>query len=338
MKNVGTKLMAGLGVIALAGAVYSFSTSGNPDDVELKNYEVIRMVNGETTIYDTTVAINSNYSAEDYLSDLGFSGDNQISIIDFTLEGSTNEFTFAGGEMNDGKHKVVMIEIDEDTEDIQQIENGTGDQEIRIEKKIIKTEDGEDVDIQVEIGELLEGINIDSLIAVAMEGHEGDSGQVFVKKMIISDEEIDGEGNTMEWHSIDADGADYHKEVNGPNHHMQLAVWGDDEDFTLVIISDPASDPSTKTMMNKENKEVPVFKVFPNPSNTTSELQLNFADKAPTTILITDIRGATIAQMKLGEFKGEFNHAIDVSKWDKGVYIIQVDHGTEKMIEKLIVE
>lgn len=338
MKNVGTKILAGVGAVALTAAVFSFASSDNPDQPEMKNYEVIRMVNGQTTVYDTTVAVNSNYSPNDYLADLGFANDNEISIIDFTLNGSTNEFTFSSEDEGDGEHKVVMIELDEETEDIQQIENADGNHEIRIEKKVIKTEDGEDVDIQVEVDQLLEGINIDSLIAVAMEGHEGDSGQVIVKKMIISEEEVDGDGTNLEWHSIDAEGADYHKEVSGDNHHMEVAVWGDAEDFTLVIVSDPSTDPSTKTMLNKENKEVPVFKVFPNPSNSTSEIQLNFADKAPTSILITDMRGATVAKMQLGEYKGQFNKTLDVSKWEKGVYIIQVDHGSEKLMEKLIVE
>lgn len=331
-------MLAGVGAVALSAAVYSFATSDNPDQPKMKNYEVIRMVNGQTTTYDTTVAVNSNYSANDYLADLGFADDEQISIIDVTHNGETNEFTFSGEGHEHGERKVMMIHTDEETEDFHQIENGDGNHEIRIEKKVIKTEDGEDVDVQIDVDQILDGINIDSLVAVAMEGHEGDSGQIFVKKMIISEDEVDGDGTKMEWHSIDADGADYHKEISGYNHHMEIAVWGDEEDFTLVIVSDPSSNPGSKTMINEENKEVPVFKVFPNPTATTSELQLNFADKATTSILITDMKGATVAQMKLGEFKGQFNHTLDVSKWNKGVYIIQVDHGQEKMIEKLIVE
>lgn len=81
-----------------------------------------------------------------------------------------------------------------------------------------------------------------------------------------------------------------------------------------------------------------MFNLYPNPTTTASKLELNFADKAPTTITITDMRGSVVAEMELGEFQGQFTHEVNVEKWPKGVYVVQVDHGDEKILEKLIVE
>ncbi|MEO9534356.1 MAG: T9SS type A sorting domain-containing protein [Crocinitomicaceae bacterium] len=341
MKNTKAIILGGAALTALTAGIYSFTSDNNPTNPEMKNYEVVRMVNGKMTTFDTTVAANSTYTAQNYLADLGFDNDPEINIIDLTHSGSgANEFTFSSDGHGDGE--VVIIEMDENVEDVHTTTNPDGTQEIRIEKKIIKTSENgeEDVNVEVEIDGILENINIDSLIAIAMKGHEGDSGQVFVKKMIISDEHIEGDGNgDVQWESIDATNADYHNEVNGPNHHMEVAVWGDGGDFTLLIVTDPATAPSNKSMVVTEgDKKAPMFKMYPNPAEQTAQLELNFEDIAPTTINITDMRGATVAKMELGDFAGQFNHKIDVTKWQNGVYIVQVDHGNEKIIEKLIVE
>jgi Secretion system C-terminal sorting domain len=338
MKNLKGLIIGGVAMTGLAAGVYSFTSDTNPDAPSMKNYEVIRMVDGQMTTYDTTLSANSTFSPNDYLAQLGFDNDEQISIIDFSNMGE-NSFTFSNDHPH-GNHEGEMVFIEIDDEDIQTTSNGEG-QEIRIEKKIMKTsEDGEeDINVNVDVQGLLEDINIDSVIAAAMEGHEGDSNQVFIKKMVISEEKMDGGDGNMEWESIDATDADFHHEVNGHNHHMEVAVWGESEDFTMVIVSDPANSPSQKGMVvNDEDKEVPMFKLYPNPATTTSQLDLTFAEKAPTSINITDMRGRTVAKMDLGDFKGQFNHTIDVAKWQKGVYVLQVDHGNEKIMEKLIVE
>ena len=340
MKNLKGLIIGGIAVPVIAAGVYSFTSDTNPDSSEMKNYEVIRMVDGVMTTFDTTISANSSFSPNDYLAQLGFDNDDQISIIDFTKSGE-NTFTFSNsheGEDHDGE--MIVIEMNEDGEHQYSQTNGEV-HEIKIEKQIIKTSDGEneDVEVNVDVQGLLDEINIDSLIASAMEGHDGGSGQVLVKKMIVSEENIEGGDGNNTWESIDATDADFHHQVSGPNHHMEVAVWGESEDFTMVIVSDPATNPANKAMVvTEDSNETPMFKLFPNPATTTSQLDLNFAKKAPTSINITDMRGRTVAKIELGDFVGPFNHTIDVSKWQKGVYVVQVDHGTEKIMEKLIVE
>ena len=340
MKNLSKKIIGASAVLGLAGAVYSFKTGEGLGDEATKKYEVVRMVNGEMTSFDTTIAASSNYTPTDYLADLGFENDQQINIIDFTLEGGENQFYFENGDEENGDKKVIMIEMDEDIEEIDMGDVPLESHEIRVEKKIIKSEDGnEEADVEVMIGDALNGFNIDSLIALAMAGHEGDSGQVIMKKMIISDEERSGEDGTFEWHDVNSDGADYHKEVTGPNHHLEIAVWGDSEDYTLVIVTDSEMDPSNTTISTSgKNAKTPQMTVYPNPSKESTQLQLNFEDKKATQITISDMKGSTIMQLELGSFKGQFDKTLDVSKWQKGVYLIQVNHGSEKLIEKLIVK
>lgn len=338
MKNSKAIILAGLAIGVGSYGVYSFTSDQNPELGAFKKYEVMRMVDGELTSFDTTIAANSTYSAEDYLADLGFSDDENINIIDFTNLGE-NSFTFDAQHPHHEDGEMIIIEMDDDQ--VHEHPHSNGDHEIIIEKHIMKIDSGsgEEVEVNVDVQGLMDEINIDSLIAAAMEGHEGDSNHVIVKKMIISDERVEGGDGNLEWESIDASDADIHHEIHGPNHHMEVAIWGDDENHTLVIISDPANRPQNKAMVvTEDDSEAPMFKLYPNPTTTASKLELNFADKAPTTITITDMRGSVVAQMELGEFQGQFTHEIKVEKWPKGVYVVQADHGDEKILEKLIVE
>jgi len=337
MKNSKALVLVGGAIAMGAYGVYSFTNDTNPQLGEMKKYEVIRMVDGELATFDTTITANSTYTAEDYLADLGFENDEHVNIIDFTQMGS-NTFTFSG---EDGHEHGEMIVIEMDDENVGEFHPHHGDHDIVIEKHIMKIDsgNGEEITVNVDVQGLLDEINIDSIIAAAMEGHEGDSNEVFIKKMIVSDERVEGGEGTVEWESIDAIGADVHHEIHGPNHHMEIAMWGEGEDMTMVIISDPANSPENKTMVvDENNREVPMFKLFPNPATSEATLELNFEDKAPTNITITDMAGKVVAEMNLGDFQGKFTHQIQTASWEKGVYIVQTDHGAEKIIEKLIVE
>jgi len=356
MKN--RKLISGIAAVALAGVVFSFTSGVTGDDPEMKQYEVIRMVNGEMTMFDTLVPKSSDYTADNYLSDLGFSEDKNVSIINLLDNCHGIEMTEMHHGDEKGEHKMMFIEmnveghedieIDEngnmviikmDSEELHEIkENGEGN-EIIIEKRVIKSLDGEneEMTIDIDVEGMTEGLNIDSLIKVAMD--DGGEGQVVMHKVVICDDSLKGmEGSKMEFHEMNSDGAHYQKSIDGDNHHIEVAVWGDEEDFTLLIVSDPNVNTRTKEQIETEGVESSEFKLYPNPSSTTSQIQLNFDNEASTTVHVTDMKGRTVAKMELGSVKGQVNHDINVSKWSKGVYIVQVEHGNEKMIERLIVE
>lgn len=340
MKNISTKLIAGVAVLGIAGAAFAFASGDKPDESKKKKYEVVRMVNGELVQHDTIIAAASEYSPQDYLDDLGYAEDEHINIINLLdLDVMSHEMNEIH-EMHSGDHKgehMIFIEMDED--DIHhEMKEGDEHHEIRIEKKIIKS-DGNGEDVEIDVNAIIDLMNIDSLIEVAMKMGGADSGSVVMHKMIVTDEEFDGEGK-MEWHEMNTEDADFHKEVSGPGHHMEVAVWGDDhEDFTLLIVTDPDHAPKgTAGIDNDSEHSTTSVKLFPNPTESTSQLQLNFEDKAETSIEISDIKGRVVEKLALGEFSGEFIHDIDVQDWAKGVYIVKVQHGSDKTIQKLIVE
>jgi hypothetical protein len=341
MKNVSVKLMGAAAVIGVSAMVYSFTSDNEPDGPEFKKYEVIRMVDGELTTHDTIIAATSAYTAENYLNDLGYESDENVNIINL-LEMNLPSIALHG-DHSEMKHdeNIIFIEMDEEGVVKEEIK-GDGVQEIRIEKKVIKNgENGEELDIEVDVEALLSSINIDSIIASAIEMHgEGDSNQIVMHKMIVMDEEFEGNhpDMKMEFQHLNTEDADFHKEMGDEHHKMEVAVWGDDEDFTMVIISDPSMEGAHKTATIDEGKALPVVKVFPNPTSSSAQLQLNFEDKASTAIMISDSQGRVVMKLELGNFEGQFNHEIDVDSWSKGVYLIQVDHGNEKIIEKLVVE
>jgi Secretion system C-terminal sorting domain len=382
MKNVSTKIIAGAAILGLAGVVYSFSSGDAPENPESKKYEVIRMVDGELTQFDTIVASTSDYTPDDYLNDLGFGADNNVNIIDMSsfdancfIDGNvmgeecqgngkpegdcifvyeSEDENIEDGEhviikkcikngeevdLEDGEHNIIIKKCIKDGEEVD-LEEGDRNQEMRIEKRVFIDSDGEESDenVEMQIEIIMENLNMDSLIKVAMETEGMDAENVIMRKVMIVDEEFEGDGGTMEWHEMNTDGADYHKEIDGPNHHMEVAVWGEgEEDFTLLIVSDPNDSPSRAPSTNGQSSKTEL-KLFPNPASTSSQIQLNFEKKAPTAITITDIQGKVITKLELGKFKGQFNHDIDVEKWESGVYLVHVSHGSEKFIEKLIVE
>lgn len=364
MKNVSVKVLAGIGALSLAGAIFSFTSDNvHSEEPDSKKYEVIRMVNGEMVQFDTIVPSSSVYTPQDYLADLGFANDEHVAIIDVTnfdpehMEMMHEMHMEGDSESMHDDQKMVFVEIEEESENGDheviikkkcikdgeevEFEEGEGEHEIKIEKRVIVNENGEE-DVEINVETMMENINIDSMIqvALALEGIEGDSGQMIMHKVIVIDEQVDGDGaENVQWTEVDTEGATYHKSVDGPNHHMEVAVWGDEhEDFTLVIVSDPSQTPPHKAPVVDKNSSIKEMKLYPNPTNTSSQLQLDFKDKAETAIIITDIQGKVVARLDLGKFKGQFTHDINVDKWEKGVYLVRVQHGDEEMIEKLIVE
>ncbi|MEZ4921963.1 MAG: T9SS type A sorting domain-containing protein [Crocinitomicaceae bacterium] len=362
------KLVGAAAIVGISAAVYSFTSENEPDGPEFKKIEVIRMVDGEVTTFDTIVDVKSDYSPEAYLADLGFEKDENINIINLLdMHIPHIEMHSDGEEIKMGHgEKMIFIEMNEDHEVkgdngeriiekkmIITDENGLQiekemdgeSQEIRIEKKVVKSSKNgdEDISIEIDVEGILEQINIDSIIASALDGKEGENGPVVMQKVIVIDDEHDGEMEDikMEFHEMNTEDADYHKKIEGPNHKMEVAVWnegGQSENFTLVIVSDPAMSAEKNTAKIENDKKVQSLKLFPNPASESTQLQLNFEDKAPTVIRVTDVNGKIVAVMELGNFSGKYNHEFNVRKWSKGVYMVHVEHGNTKVIEKLIVE
>ena len=348
------------GLVGLTILGVSFTQKNEGDKPVFKNYEVIRVVKGEVSITDTTIASTTGYSPADYLADLGFSQDAEISIIDLTQNELEKSFT---SNHKNGVTTTTAFELTERTDDSEKIKKSTtanGQQIIRIEKNIVLTaENGEEkAGEELDVDALLAKINLDSIIKAADSETEGE--QVVIKKVIISDEQYSEGEAPKNWKTMNTENADFVTESKGPNHKTQVAVWGNDESYTLLIVSDPEkravtksgqstvqqpnrntgvqSAQQAKTGITAENSVPLTLNLFPNPAKTNARLALNFNQKAETTIYITDIKGTTLETITLGEYEGVYNHEIDLTEWENGVYVIYVNHGDETRMERLIVE
>lgn len=319
-------LIMGIGLIGIGATALSFVVA-NEEDPTMKKYEVIRSMNGEVQTFDTLVADNSNYTPQDYLNDLGFGDDEDVIIVDiFGSHPEGEEVTVdieiehdgEGGENHQVIHKEVIVNEEVEI-------NEEGDQQVWVEKKVIMHD-----------GENHEEMNIDSILAI--HGVNPDSGDVQIRKVVIMETDEDMGDPSENTFIIEGEPVyENSSNENGVNAHVQ--VFGD-EDFTLVIVSEEDLSPNKRSAIvndavNPSNNSI---SMFPNPAKQSTELQLNFKDEAPTTITITDVNGAVVAEMELGQFSGQFNHTIDLSKWAKGVYLVSVKHGNEQEVEKLIVE
>ena len=120
----------------------------------------------------------------------------------------------------------------------------------------------------------------------------------------------------------------------------RYSVIGKGDDFTLLIVSNPSSVSNNKSALNVQQNDAAnsQLKVFPNPSSKEVAIQLHFDDKAKTTITVSDNLGKTVLELDLGNFSGDFKHTLDVSKWAKGIYFVNVSRPNTKLVEKLVVE
>lgn len=342
MKN---KFLIGSGLLGLGIILLSFSKGDEP---KMLHYEVIRSVNGEIITYDTLVPVNSEFTAERYLAQLGFDQDKHIQIVQINA-GSPMMPVAAPDHLQffyEGDSQVVMHciksgEISGDS--VIQIEMIMGDQqmsweeaspgETRIEKNIIiRQVDSLNHEI-VEMEKIIEVVITDNNELVPFSGT--DSGMVITKTVVIND----GDGNrTVEWESIEGEPS-FERHMQEGNSKMDLMVFGEREDFTLVIVSDGDLPAQPKEFyVGSEKMPQTKLQIYPNPADKEVTIQMNFEEKANTTITVTNSEGKVMAQYQAGEISGAFSQTVDVSKWSKGIYLVTINRPGVKMVEKLVVE
>lgn len=355
----------GLIAIGLVGLVFSF-TYKNGKKAKGKKYEVVRSVDGKLNTYDTIVSIDSDYTPENYLNDLGFSEDNHIKIIN--LSEHLNELNIEIEEHVDGgEHQMVFVT--KDSINCHSISNSDEPHAIFIKKEIRTVKDGKEETV-IEINGDDTHFNIDSIIALHSEGHDGKSVH-FAKAIIINDSVMEHTGD-MKFIRINEDennkNGQIHKEIKVEiiGHEDSIKIisgddfkildenvfiheMGDDaktfdvemtrghENFTIVLVTEinNMNEPKNRKIEKESGVDL---KVYPNPARSNAQLELNFNEKATTVIQVTDMNGKIVYNSNLGELSGTYRHEFDLTDWSKGVYIIDIQHGDERLKEKLIVE
>ena len=322
MKKIRTKLVMAIGTVGVGLMLFSFDDANEP---KFKQYEVIRSKDGVIQTYDTIIDVNSTFTPQQYLDLLGFSNDEKIEIIDMPSHDPQMMF-FHGSENNYTPcDSMKFIEVEIDNNEMGDAQEG---QQMIIEKKVIrKNIDGQEQEI-VEIENFVGPAEIEGMVI-------GDSVKIMHEIVINEGEELPDNFNWTE-----AGTPDFERHINDGNMKMDLMIFGKGDDFTLLIVSNPSSVSNNKSALNVQQNDAAnsQLKVFPNPSSKEVAIQLHFDDKAKTTITVSDNLGKTVLELDLGNFSGDFKHTLDVSKWAKGIYFVNVSRPNTKLVEKLVVE
>lgn len=91
---------------------------------------------------------------------------------------------------------------------------------------------------------------------------------------------------------------------------------------------------STENVILSEN----VVKVYPNPTKTTTNIDLSLAQPSKVEVQILNLAGSTISQKDYGTLSGDVTLTINLFLMNSGIYLIKVKTDTGTRIEKLIVE
>ncbi len=102
-----------------------------------------------------------------------------------------------------------------------------------------------------------------------------------------------------------------------------------------INIFDP-SDPSASIL---ESQRLDAFKLFPNPTNSITNLLINVSSVSEANIFITDMVGKVVEIVQRGSLsQGEHNFNINVSEFSKGIYFVNVNIDGKVSTKKLIVK
>jgi hypothetical protein len=88
----------------------------------------------------------------------------------------------------------------------------------------------------------------------------------------------------------------------------------------------------------EENNGLNQFLVFPNPANTTLNIQFISENNETLKIQLTSITGQTVYDEILNNFSGSFNKSISTTSFSKGVYLLRIIGEKQAVHEKIIIE
>lgn len=331
------KILSGIAIVAISTvALFSFTNENDPP--QFRKYEVLRTVDGEMTKYDTIISIDSDYSAMDYLTDLGFEDDENLSIINFSAEKMIfdREFdTYFNMNDLDSILSIEMIQLHKELEGLdeelekmnEELENMQFENHmIILDCDSMHMSMGEHEMIWIEEG-------MDSLINFEFNS---DSLHFVFEHMIFLDS-MDFE-NEMHEMRIELD-MDMENHFDEEHMNFEIMTMGkDDGDHTVILVSEGKSKEELNGNSFFTNESNNDLKIYPNPASDEVNIQFTYEGLEETTIIISDAGGNVVDRINLGEFEGTYSSLIDVSEWSKGVYFIQIERSGMNMIEKLIIE
>jgi len=78
--------------------------------------------------------------------------------------------------------------------------------------------------------------------------------------------------------------------------------------------------------------------VFPNPATNDVNIGFLVLQNADLTITISDILGKTMVEETVEVVSGEFRKSFDISKYDSGIYFLEIKNGESNIVKKFVVK
>ena len=80
------------------------------------------------------------------------------------------------------------------------------------------------------------------------------------------------------------------------------------------------------------------FNVFPNPSNGLVYIEIETANLVTLNCYVKNAIGQVIYDYQKGEISGLFNHKIDLTSVEKGVYFIELEIDGQNLYRRLVIQ
>lgn len=111
--------------------------------------------------------------------------------------------------------------------------------------------------------------------------------------------------------------------------------YGEVEDYTVNIATNLTARPATARTTPGNSAGV---RIYPNPTeNGEATVQFLVADNSDVELSVVDMTGRKVAGKTWNDVSGTIEHPLNLSNLNKGMYLIMIRNGKEKLTEKLIV-
>lgn len=368
MKNLKTLLIP-VGLIVLVVGIFAFTNPKGGDDDKKCKVKIVKIINGEKTVIDSTFDCDESMSLMSSIHCMGDSLHKMIKVM--MIDGDSGEFDFN-----------FNFEFDEDNENGMKMMKFKGEDGEEMEMSFDFNMEGENGVMKMKInGEEME-IKIDDIHKHMEKLHEdmdiihNESGNVEI--IIKSDEDgeeahtikiiktIDEDGNVtmkkiVDGEEMEVDDDEMHKMHGGHkmmfigdngkmkgNHAMTIDVTVDSKDGEemkhVVIITKMTSDDksakkiSKKVNLNKKELSINKLKFSPNPNDGKFDLSFKLGKKQPVKIKIFDVQGKEVYSENVKNFDGKYTNKIDISDNGEGIYILQIVQGEKASTSKIVIK
>jgi hypothetical protein len=116
-------------------------------------------------------------------------------------------------------------------------------------------------------------------------------------------------------------------------------VIDDDHNYVYIYKTTKEKDKDKgKSKVKGKGVNAATFHVYPNPGDGVINLELNLDDNSPVQITVTDANGKVVYEERQEKFKGKLEKKIDISDKGKGIYMITVTQGDNRMQTKVVVK